>query len=116
MKNKIYPFLLGLSCILIVALVSFKNSEKAVEKEQMIIIIQGSYGKYEMSVSTSSGYENIKLEETTKSAYNYSMVLNKIQEFQKSGWVVSNNSIGFTPYGIASNSTTINYTLERDKQ
>jgi hypothetical protein len=112
MKNKIYPFLLGLSCIVIVALVSFKNSEKAVEKEQMIIIAKAPYsGKaYEMYISFSDKYESSKVETTEIS--NYSELLHKIEEYQKTGWAVSNSNFSTTHNG----GTALLYTLEREKK
>lgn len=115
MKNKIYPFLLGLSCIVIVALVSFKNSEKAVEKEQMTIIADGVYGPYSVVISTASKYELIKVDRSRSEAYNYTFLLAKIEEYQKEGWVVTNTNI--SSYLItSSHAFHLYYSLEREKQ
>ena len=114
MKNKIYPFLLGLSCIVIVALVSFKNSEKAVEKEQMIIRAScDGDGINTLFISTSRSYEKQVLQDQkTKAAYDkYTLLLKKIEEYQKSGWVITSSNFSYATLG-----SSIYYSLERDKQ
>lgn len=114
MKNKIYPFLLGLSCIMIVALVSFKNGGKAVEREQMIVVAQGIAGNYDIFISTAGGYESIDIKETPKGFYKYSGLLNKIEELEKQGWRVSNSNLSFQSDAVKP--ATICYTLEREKK
>lgn len=113
MKNRIYPFLLGLSCIVIVALVSFKNSENAVEKEQMLIVTSGIGGSYDIHISTANSYESINIQENDKGKYNYLSLLKKIEEYQKAGWIVTNSNHS---HAGQSSAISIYYTLERDKK
>ena len=113
MKNKIYPFLLGLSCIVIVALVSFKNSEKVVEKEQMTIVAHGSHGgSYILHISTGNSYEALTIARPKGDVFNYSELLNKVQEYQKLGWVVTNSNHIAGGTGIYE----LFYSLEREKK
>ncbi len=110
MKNKIYPFLLGLSCIVIVALVSFKNSEKAVEKEQMVIVVGGltAMNKYPIVVHTADKTEK-QIVELGKEDFNLKALLSKIQQYSKEGWEVTNSNSGGGSYMYT-------YTLEREKK
>ncbi|MDF2454510.1 MAG: hypothetical protein K0R51_503 [Cytophagaceae bacterium] len=109
MKNKLYPFLLGLSCIVIVALVSFKNSEKAVEKEQMIITVQSTgdvRNRYIISVHTASKTEKEAIE--FGKDFNLKDLLSKIQDYTKQGWEVIDSGGG--------SNYIYYYSLEREKQ
>ena len=106
MKNKIYPFLLGLSCIVIVALVSFKNSEKTVEKEQMIIFARLISDKsYDISYSTSINYKHERID--NKQAVDFTTLTLRLEEHQKEGWNISFNS---------ATNMSIYYLLEREKK
>ncbi len=93
MNTKAYAFLLGLVLSTAVfALVSFKNSEKAEEKEQMIIIAKGLPRRYELFVSRGNSYEKFKYENASEDYLSYVSLLGKIKEYQKEGWtIVSNN-------------------------
>lgn len=108
MKNRIYPFLLGLSCIVIVALVSFKNGEKGVEKEQMIVIARG-YRGYEIFVSTREKREVFEVK--TSEPFNYSELLSRLEEYQRQGWAISNSNMSVAPVDFH-----LYYTLEREKK
>lgn len=116
MNTKIYAFILGLVLSTAVfTLISFKNSEKAVEKEYVIIAAEG-YGllvksNYKILISTEDKYESIDIGDN-RDRLNYVALVKKIKEYEKAGWTITNSNMTYTGTGHP----VIYYSLEKDKQ
>lgn len=114
MNTKVYTFLLGfvLSTAVFV-LVSFKNEEKALEKEQMIVIAKGFPNRYELFVSRGNSYEKFKYENAKGDYLNYVSLLAKITEYQKEGWTIVSNNHSSNLASVTSEIHCIYFLLEK---
>ncbi len=73
----------------------------------IIMVVNTSSGEYNIYISTSKQSEWLEIQEPKKGLNRYTILLSKIEEYQKSGWVIINTSLS---------NPCIMYTLERQKQ